>query len=129
MKELLYNLACAIAQQEGFFRPDSIPQRLNNPGDLRAAPWLASPVIEHGYWHAPSLKAGIAGLFHQIALDVARGLSLRQLVSKWAPPSDGNDTSAYLKHVQTWCMIADSDVDKPLWNLLPDLVASGSAAT
>lgn len=98
MSEILKSIASAIAIQEGFYVPGAKPQRLNNPGDLRAAPWLPSPVIEGGYVHFGSVAQGIAGLYHQIALDVARGVTLRQLISKWAPPTE-NDTNAYIAAV------------------------------
>jgi hypothetical protein len=114
MSEILKALASAIAVEEGFYVPGSKPQRLNNPGDLRAAPWLASPVIEGGYVRFASVAQGIAGLYHQIALDVARGVTLRQLIAKWAPPTE-NDTSAYLAAVVSRTGLP---LDQPLQELL-----------
>lgn len=112
----LFNLASAIATQEGFFKTGSRPERNNNPGDLRAAPWLQHPVIEDHFWLASSRAAGVAGLYHQIALCIARGESLRQLISIWAPEADHNDTTAYLKNVATW--VGVTNVDEPLQNFL-----------
>ena len=113
---ILFKLASAIATAEGFFAAGTPPERNNNPGDLRAAPWIDHPVIEKGFWVASSRAAGIAGLYHQIALDVARGVSLRQLVYKWAPPTDGNNTENYLKETGRRTGITNFDV--PLWNEL-----------
>jgi len=96
MQGLIEAIANAIATAEGFFVNGALPQRNNNPGDLRSAPWLQHPVVAADFWHAPSVGAGVAGLLHQIALDVARGQSLRQLIYSWAPPSDGNNTANYL---------------------------------
>jgi hypothetical protein len=107
-------IASAIAIEEGFYVPGAKPQRLNNPGDLRAAPWLLSQVIEGGYVHFASVAQGIAGLYHQVALDVARGMTLRQLISKWAPPTE-NDTSAYLAAVASRTGLP---LDQPLQELL-----------
>jgi hypothetical protein len=93
---LIEAIANAIASAEGFFVNGALPSRNNNPGDLRAAPWLQHPVVAGGFWTAPSVGAGCAGLLHQIALDIARGQSLQQLIYSWAPPSDGNNTANYL---------------------------------
>src|SRR5271154_1060576 len=93
---ILFYLASSIASAEGFFVSGSLPERNNNPGDLRAAPWLPHPVIQGGFWVASNRAAGVAGLYHQICLSIARGESLRQLISIWAPPSDGNNTANYI---------------------------------
>jgi len=111
----LFTLASAIATQEGFFSA-GVASRNNNPGDLRNAPWvLPHPVVEGGFWVASSRGAGIAGLYHQIALGIARGESLRQLISIWAPPTE-NNTEAYLANTARRCGI--TDLDAPLWNNL-----------
>ena len=115
MDNLISKLASAIATAEGFFVEGSLPQRDNNPGDLRAAPWLVHPVVEHGFWVARSLAEGTAGLCHQIALDIARGWTLRQLIAAWAPPSDGNKTDDYIRET---CRRTGLDADTPLWNYL-----------
>lgn len=118
--DLIYRLACAIAQQEGFFSEKATrPQWDFNPGDLRDAPWLTHPKHDGGYWKADSIAQGVAGIFHQIALDVARGMSLRQLVNAWAPAADGNNPAVYLQNVMRWTGITDAD--QPLWNLLTPL--------
>lgn len=112
----IFKLASAIATAEGFFTSGSLPERNNNPGDLRGAPWvLPHPVIEHGFWVASSRAAGIAGLYHQIALGIARGESLRQLISIWAPPTENNTTN-YI--AETARRVGITDLDAPLWNNL-----------
>jgi hypothetical protein len=93
---LIEAIANAIASAEGFFVGGALPNRNNNPGDLRAAPWLQHPVVAGGFWQASTVAEGIAGLLHQIALDVARGYSLQRLIYAWAPPTDGNNTANYL---------------------------------
>lgn len=112
---ILFNLASAIATEEGYFVSGSLPARNNNPGDLRAAPWLVKPVIQGGFWVAGSRAAGIAGLYHQIALDIARGVNLRKLIYKWAPPTE-NNSAQYVS--DTARRVGITDLDEPLQNLL-----------
>lgn len=116
MTDILYKLASAIATAEGYFVSGSVPQRNNNPGDLRGAPWLTSPKIVNNFVVFPDTASGVAGCYHQIALDVARGQSLRQLVSRWAPSSDGNNTANYL--AETARRVGITNVDQPLQELL-----------
>ena len=115
MDNVISLLASAIASGEGVFVNGSLPQRNNNPGDLRAAPWLKHPVIAHGFWVAGSMAEGIAGLYHQIALDIARGWTLRQLITAWAPESDGNNTTNYIAETARRTGL---DTDVPLYNYL-----------
>ena len=115
MTGLIDKIASAIATGEGFFVNGSLPQRNNNPGDLRAAPWLTHPVVVAGFWQAPNVAAGIAGLYHQIALDISRGWTLAQLIRAWAPPSDGNDTENYVRETARRVGI---DPNVPLQTLL-----------
>lgn len=117
---MIQELSNAIATAEGFFVDGVLPQRNHNPGDLRAAPWLQHPVVSGGFWQAPSDAAGIAGLQHQIALDIARGMTLRQLITAWAPPSDGNNTRNYLAETLRRLTVQglSIDPDTPLQNYL-----------
>jgi len=116
MTDILYKLASSIATEEGFFMPtETLPKKNNNPGDLRGAPWLQHPIIVGGFWVAASPAQGIAGLYHQIALRVAEGWTLRQLLYSWAPPSDGNNTLQYVKDTARRCGI---DADTPIQNYL-----------
>lgn len=96
----------------------SLPNTDNNPGDLRLAPWVQHPTVKAGFWRPTSLQEGIAGLYHQLALDIARGQSLRQLVYTYAPPSDGNNSLNYLNETGRRIGIAPTDFDKPLWSFM-----------
>jgi len=90
-------LAQLIAQREGFGVPGALPTRQNNPGDLVHAP---------GETHVPgepdaigsfeNAEMGWDRLERQLTLYAERGLTLRQMVSIYAPPPE-NDTAAYLK--------------------------------
>jgi len=113
VNDLLQRLVNAIIRQEGM-KPD-----YPNPGNLRGAPWIQNPPIENGFWRPVSRAQGVAGVAHVVALRVAEGQSLRQLISAWAPPSDGNDTSAYIAHMQEWADIPNADA--PLLTLLVDI--------
>ena|SRR5665213_4097404 len=120
-KLFLYNLACAFASAEGAFVSGSLPNTDNNPGDLRLAPWVTHPVLRGGFWRPKSLAEGIAGLYHQLALDIARGWTLRQLVYTYAPPSDNNPTAAYLSETLRRMGMAPTEADTPLYNYLVPL--------
>jgi len=121
MTDLLFKLASAIASEEGFFGgdPNSRPRRDHNPGDLRAAPWLQHPKHDGGFWAAGSDAEGIGGLYHQIALDIARGMTLRQLIYAWAPPVENNSVK-YLEDAMR--RVGITAADTPLWNFL-DIVS------
>ena len=110
MTDIIQRITEAIIRQEGM-KPDS-----KNPGNLRGAPWFSKPTIENGFWVPPSREAGVAGIAHVVALRIAMGQSLTQLISSWAPSSDGNDTNAYITNVQKWCEIPS--VTEPLWNFV-----------
>lgn len=57
--------AQAIAKQEGFYQPGSIPQRANNPGDLNAgAPTIPGTTITQ----YASVDAGWNALYRQLFL-------------------------------------------------------------
>lgn len=120
--DLLFNICSAIATQEGWFADPSksagakAMRERNNPGNLRAAPWVTAAMIEGGYWKANTAAQGIAGLYHQVALDIARGVTLRALINKWAPAADGNDPGTYLHNVMSWSGISNADI--PLCALL-----------
>ena len=111
MNDLITRIVNAIIRQEGN-SPNSW-----NPGNLRGAPWYPQPIISTGgFWIPPSRNAGVAGAAHVVALRIAEGQSLAQLISAWAPESDGNATAAYIQNVKAWAEIPDETV--PLWNFI-----------
>lgn len=117
MDRLIEKLAAAIIRMEGQ-KPD-----FNNPMNLRDAPWIATRkyVLRGGagrFWDPASRKEGLAGGLHLLALRIASGWSLERLITSWAPPSDGNQTSAYLANMAKWTGI--SDVKQPLLELLEE---------
>lgn len=109
MNDLIQRITNAIFRQEG------MPSGYANPGNLRAAPWLHSPVIFGGFWKPMSRQQGVAGAAHVVALHIAEGDSLEKLIGIWAPPSE-NNTGQYVKNVAGWAGVADASV--PLYTLL-----------
>lgn len=109
MSTVIDLIATAIFRQEG------MGPTYTNPGNLRRAPWLTNVEIDAGFWRPRSRAEGVAGAIHVIALAIARGKSLKQLIYQWAPPNE-NKTRKYLSNVSMWTGI--TDVDKPLWDFL-----------
>lgn len=122
--DLIQNLANAIATQEGFFDSAStIPELLNNPGDIwdgtdEQKPnriWPHIPISPNGFLHFASVAEGTAFLMDQLTRKIAAGDTLEQLLTAWAPP-DKNDTATYIANVARWAQIPDTKA--PLWNYL-----------
>lgn len=110
MNDLIQRLVNAIIRQEGM--------RVGhpNPGNLRRAPWIQPvPVIHNDFWVPASRAIGVAGAAHVVALHIAEGNSLAQLISIWAPPSE-NNTGAYIANVKEWAGIEDEHA--PLWGYI-----------
>lgn len=108
----------AIATKEGFFVPQQdLPKTNHNPGDLRASP-LNRFKDSHGFVKFNSDLEGIAALYHDVLLKTVRGMTPRQIITIWAPPTGadgGNNTELYIKEVAAWTGL---DMDKPMWNNL-----------
>jgi hypothetical protein len=109
MNDLIERITNAIFRQEG------MPPTWTNPGNLRSAPWRINPPTVNGFWRPATRAEGVAGAAHCVALRIAEGQSLSQLIAAWAPPSE-NNTGAYLANVKEWAAIPDVNV--PLWNFL-----------
>jgi len=88
-------LARLIGQFEGFNVPGSLPQRDNNPGDLRHSPHSEHSGDPNAIGQIDTPEDGWADLEHQLQLYAQRGLTLDELVSQYAPPNE-NDTVRYL---------------------------------
>jgi hypothetical protein len=79
--------------------------RHHNPGNLRASPF-ASAVVDNFAVFRNDMVGWMA--FHWDLMQKARGQTrtklgpnstLRELIFTWAPPSDSNDSEAYLQSV------------------------------
>jgi hypothetical protein len=95
-------LALLISKMEGFGIPGAVPTTHNNPGDLRHSPHSQHP---GGPSHAndigsiDTVQHGWQDLERQLQIYADEGLTLRQAINLYAPPSDHNETSAYLAFV------------------------------
>jgi hypothetical protein len=99
------SISQAIATEEGFYKPGSIAQRNGNPGNLRS--WGSRPIIS-GYAAflnpdgTPDSVAGWAALYHQVDLNIGRGLNLYEffggkpgVYDGFSPSTDGNKPREY----------------------------------
>ncbi len=87
------------ATEEGWYKWGSVPNRLNNPLDLRHSPHSShDPGDPDGIGHIDTLVDGWADAERQAKLWAQRGLTLAQAIYELAPP-DENDTEAYLQFV------------------------------
>lgn len=127
--ELIDNLAQSIATMEGFFKPNTIAQRNNNPGNLRT--WGANPV-KNGYAVFNSPEEGWAALRKQVQLNVNRGLTLEEffggkpgVYSGYAPSADSNDPANYARFVSGRAGIA---ADRPITSFLSEQTGPWPAA-
>jgi hypothetical protein len=101
------DLMNAIARQEGFNVAGSLAQRNNNPGNLRSG--VGQSGSSGGYAVFATPQDGWNALQNQIEIDSGRGLSLRDFIYKYAPPSE-NNTSAYLTNVVSWLGLSTPDI-------------------
>lgn len=105
------NIPEAIAREEGWnLTPPSRCRRNCNPGNLNYEEWevqfgavLEDPVSGVARFAVfPDAPSGFAALVHLCGFPKYKGGTLANLIEAWAPPSDGNDTSAYLANVCDW---------------------------
>lgn len=99
-------IASAIQTQEGY-SPGTLAYTNNNPGNLRFVGQPGATQGAGGFAQFSSYSAGLAALNNQITLDAVRGSdaagrpinTMSDLISSWAPASDGNNTAAYIASV------------------------------
>lgn len=97
----IQTIAATIQQVEGYY-PGSIAYINNNPGNLiyigQAGASPGTPMAGTNYTYAsfPSYDAGEAALQNQIQLYANQGLTIDQMMAKYAPASGaGNDPTGY----------------------------------
>lgn len=92
-------LAQLISQEEGFFKPGTIPARRHNPGDLRHSPHSSHEGIGPDDIGIIDNDAdGWADLERQLRIYAQRGMTLESAIYEFAPPAE-NDSAAYLKFI------------------------------
>jgi hypothetical protein len=103
-------LAEAIAHEEGFFVAGSLPQRNNNPGDLRHSPHsFHSGGQPNAIGKIDTPEHGWEDLNRQLAIDGQRGWTVGELIYEYAPPSE-NNSAAYLNYVCKFVGCSPSDL-------------------
>lgn len=101
--DLTISIAQAIYQMEGS-GPNTIATRNNNPGNLRSG--VGQIGTNGGYAVFPDMATGWNALYHQIDLNIARGLTLYEffagkpgVYAGYAPSADSNDPINYANFV------------------------------
>jgi len=110
LDETIARIAEVMARHEGFYLTDynSLAKRNNNPGNLRMAGAYRNPPFygvpgERNFIRFPTVELGWKALCYQIELDmVTRGKTLKEFITKFAPPEDNNDTEAYIAAVSLY---------------------------
>lgn len=88
----------SIARMEGFFAPTSNWSQINNnPGNLRSSALAVG--TNGGFAVFQSVEDGWKALGDLLQHYAGQGLSLRELIYKYAPPSDNNNTEGYISYV------------------------------
>lgn len=86
----------------------------NNPGNLKFAGQAGAEKGEEAarggnFARFKTVDAGLDALRQQVLKDAERGLTIRDFVMKYAPPSDGNDTEQYIKDATRELKAKDGD--------------------
>mgnify|MGYP005820885897 CR=1 FL=1 len=130
----LRQFSTAIAEIEGMFVTQeqakarkitwpTIPQRLNNPGDLiyvgqkKATGFtiVGKDGKKRTYCQFKTLEDGWEACDFQVSLYAKRGLTVQQGINKWAPADDGNSPRSYTSGV---CRLFGCKPDDFLWKIL-----------
>lgn len=97
----------AIGQMEGFFVKSTLhqtlPQRLNNPGDLiykGQKNSIRKNIIGadgkiRSFASFDTIEDGWVACDTQVQLFADRGLTVEETIQKWAPADDGNNPNSY----------------------------------
>ena len=105
-------IASTIQTVEGYY-PGSIAYQNNNPGNLiyvgQSGATQGPPMPGTNYYYAsfPSYQAGLTALDSQIQTYANQGLTIDQMMAKYAPATDangnptGNNPTAYAQQIAT----------------------------
>jgi hypothetical protein len=121
---MIEKLAEAIATMEGFYKPGSVANRLNNPGNLvyagqrfaKARPITGADGKVRTYCKFEEAEEGWKAMHRQLRLFAGRGLTLLETIQKWAPREDGNDPDGYAAFVAR--RLGSVDLETPLREII-----------
>lgn len=104
-------LCQAIAKEEGFGVLFARATRNNNPGNINYGGFaqahgadgieVTGPHETARFAHFPSADVGFAAMKTLLSMHYY-GLSLHDMIYKYAPPTDNNNTEAYLANLCKW---------------------------
>jgi hypothetical protein len=90
------DLDAAIAQYEGFLKPDSLAQRQNNPGNLKYGPFAerygATPG-DKGFASFPDVQSGVLAMDSLVDSYAQRGYTMGDMLERWN--GNGPNTKEY----------------------------------
>jgi peptidoglycan hydrolase-like protein with peptidoglycan-binding domain len=100
-------LALAMFQKEAQWNTTGVAPKNNNPGNLRFAEWEKEfgGVPNGGFTKFPSVEKGIEAYFRLMDKGYRKFIDTKDwqgMINKYAPPSDGNDSSLYAKQIGQW---------------------------
>lgn len=103
--------------------------RNNNPGNLEASssnPWVGQTGSDGRFAKFETPEHGIRALGRNLISYQRQGIdTVSDIINRWAPPSDNNDTSAYIKAV---CAQLGVTANQPLDASNPDTLQALCAA-
>lgn len=104
------------ATEEGYWKSGSVPNRDNNPMDLRHSPHSQHPNNPNDIGVIDTAADGFADAERQSRIWAARGFTLKQAIYTLAPPTE-NNTEQYLTFVLEG-FGGRVDVDTPMTQVL-----------
>ncbi|HHS9706495.1 TPA: hypothetical protein ACTW9I_000684 [Raoultella planticola] len=103
--------------------------RNNNPGNLEASssnPWVGQTGSDGRFAKFETPEHGIRALGRNLISYQRQGIdTVSDIINRWAPPSDNNDTTAYIKAV---CAQLGVTADQPIDASNPDTLQALCAA-
>lgn len=103
--------------------------RNNNPGNLEASssnPWVGQTGSDGRFAKFETPEHGIRALGRNLISYQRQGIdTVGEIINRWAPPSDNNDTAAYIKAV---CVQLGVTANQPLDASNPDTLQALCAA-
>ncbi|MBJ9142284.1 hypothetical protein [Citrobacter koseri] len=103
--------------------------RNNNPGNLeysKSNPWVGQTGDDGRFAKFETPEHGIRALGRNLMSYQRQGIdTISEIINRWAPPTDNNDTTAYIKAV---CEKLGVSADEPLDSSNPDTLKALCAA-